>query len=177
MKKKHSVGEYIKHLRKRKGMTQRELADKLYITYQAVSKWEQDESLPDSSILLKLSNLLDTSVDLLLNGGVVMREHQGFMSVEDVFKGFEALENVKKYFGEKSTFYIGMVEGINAKMNIDLEEYLLDDHARTVMITEVLIQHLMSGGVIDMEEVKAFIKNEKMIKYLEEYQEKYARNQ
>ena len=63
------IGKYIKTLRKNKNMTQKELADELCVSFQAVSKWEIGETLSDTSLLLKLCDILDTSVDKLLNGG------------------------------------------------------------------------------------------------------------
>ena len=63
------IGMFIQKLRKEKGLTQKELADKFNISFQAVSKWENGETLPDSSLLLELAKVLGTSVDCLLHGG------------------------------------------------------------------------------------------------------------
>lgn len=167
------IGAYIRRMRKEKAMTQNDLAERLNLSFQTISKWENGTSLPDSSILLDLAKSLDTTADLILNGGNIMNASRKLMSVKYVFKGFEALENVGKYFGEDSTFFTGMVEGINKKMNIDLLPYLADPKTRDVMITEVLVQHIMKGGTVDLEEAKALIKNEKMIKVLGEYLDKY----
>ncbi len=60
------LSENIKKYRKVKGLTQYELAEKLLISPQSVSKWECGLSVPDISNLCKISNLLDVSVDLLL---------------------------------------------------------------------------------------------------------------
>lgn len=49
-------------------MTQNDVAVKLGVTYQAVSKWERDENLPDATLLQQLSQMYDVSVDNLLNG-------------------------------------------------------------------------------------------------------------
>ena len=66
------IGNYIQNLRKKAGLTQKDLADKLNISFQAVSKWETGESLPDTGILLDLADILGTSVDKLLCGGAVV---------------------------------------------------------------------------------------------------------
>lgn len=63
------IGRYIRHLRKAAGMTQKELAEKLHISFQAVSKWENGDTLPDTGILLDLCDILNTTADKLLNGG------------------------------------------------------------------------------------------------------------
>lgn len=62
------VGTLIAELRKEKGLTQQELADKLNITDRAVSKWERGLGCPDISLLEKLSNILEISILELLKG-------------------------------------------------------------------------------------------------------------
>lgn len=61
-----SIGETIANLRKQKGMTQSELAEKMNVTDKAVSKWERDLSCPDINTISKLADILDVSVDELL---------------------------------------------------------------------------------------------------------------
>ena len=60
------LNENIKNLRKSKGLSQEELAIKLNVVRQTVSKWENGLSVPDSSMLISLSDELDTSVSELL---------------------------------------------------------------------------------------------------------------
>lgn len=62
------VGKFIALCRKDKKLTQAELADKLGITDRAVSKWENGRSMPDSSIMLALCDILGISVNELLCG-------------------------------------------------------------------------------------------------------------
>lgn len=62
-----SMGEIISTLRKEKGMTQKELADMLYITDKAVSKWERDIACPETQTIPKLAEILGVSVEELLN--------------------------------------------------------------------------------------------------------------
>ena len=61
-----SIGETIASLRKKKGMTQNELAEKMNVTDKAVSKWERDLSCPDVNTISRLAEVLNTSVDELL---------------------------------------------------------------------------------------------------------------
>jgi len=57
----------IKYLRKRENLKQEELADKLFVTPQAISKWETSKSIPDVKMLITISKLFNVSVDELLN--------------------------------------------------------------------------------------------------------------
>ena len=63
-----SIGNRISKYRKEKGMTQEELAAKLGVSSQAVSKWENDASCPDISLLPRLCRILGISTDELLTG-------------------------------------------------------------------------------------------------------------
>ena len=62
------VGKFIKELRIKNNLTQRELADKLNVTFQAVSKWENGKSIPDIAQLKEISNMFDVNIEELLNG-------------------------------------------------------------------------------------------------------------
>lgn len=61
-----SIGETIASLRKEKGMTQNELAEKMNVTDKAVSKWERDLSCPDVNTISKLADILEVSIEELL---------------------------------------------------------------------------------------------------------------
>ena len=62
------IGKYIARQRKKQNLTQAQLAEKLFITDRAVSKWETGRALPDSSIMLELCKILNITVIDLLNG-------------------------------------------------------------------------------------------------------------
>ncbi len=64
---KKRIGKTIAFYRKELGMTQKELADLLHISYQAVSKWEVGMGIPTVEMLYELSSLFHVSVDALLN--------------------------------------------------------------------------------------------------------------
>ncbi|MBQ8293367.1 MAG: helix-turn-helix transcriptional regulator [Bacilli bacterium] len=158
----NEIGQFIKKLRKEKGMTQTQLAEKLNISFQSVSKWEIGETLPDTNILLSLCDVLNTTVDTLLNGGNLINKQRKIIKVEAIVEGFKHLEKVKNSFGEDSYFYKGIVEGISKKMNFNFEETLNTNPE--VLYTEVVLGYLTNGYTVDMEEVKVWIHNDKYIK-------------
>ncbi|WP_283683439.1 helix-turn-helix domain-containing protein [Parablautia sp. Marseille-Q6255] len=63
------TGRYISDNRKKHGLSQKELADKLNITDKAISKWERGLSFPDISLLIPLSEILEITLYDLLTGG------------------------------------------------------------------------------------------------------------
>jgi transcriptional regulator with XRE-family HTH domain len=65
------IGKFIADCRKNKKLTQEQLAEKLYITDRAVSKWERGLSLPDADKMIELCNILGISVNELLIGEVI----------------------------------------------------------------------------------------------------------
>lgn len=65
---KQAFGVFLAERRKAKGYTQKELAEKLYVSDKAVSKWERGLSLPDVSLLVPLAGLLGVTVTELLEG-------------------------------------------------------------------------------------------------------------
>lgn len=69
------TGRFIANCRKEKGLTQAQLAERLNITDRAISKWETGKSMPDSSIMLELCQILDISVNELLSGEKIKMEN------------------------------------------------------------------------------------------------------
>lgn len=69
------IGRFIADCRKETGLTQVQLAEKLNITDKAVSKWERGLTMPDSSIMLELCDILCISVNELLNGEKINMEN------------------------------------------------------------------------------------------------------
>ena len=61
-----TLGQKISELRKKQKMTQDELAEKMNVSAQAVSKWENDLSIPDITVLIELSEFFGVSLDSLL---------------------------------------------------------------------------------------------------------------
>ena len=68
------LNENIKAIRKSKGLSQQDLADKLNVVRQTISKWEQGLSVPDSDLLIAVSEALETPVSTLLGENVVESE-------------------------------------------------------------------------------------------------------
>ncbi len=69
------IGKFIAECRKQQNLTQMQLAEKLGITDKAISKWERGISMPDSSIMLELCDILGISVNELLSGEKIVMEN------------------------------------------------------------------------------------------------------
>jgi transcriptional regulator with XRE-family HTH domain len=148
------VGKYIQELRKRKNITQIQLGERLSISFQAVSKGERGEALPDVSILLDLAAILETTVDNILNGGERIINFNRKVSVKDIKTGIDYLSNIGNMIGKDNTIYEGMVEGINSKMDIDLEECFRDSYKKEALVAEVIVQNIINGAYIDISDAE-----------------------
>lgn len=135
---KESIGQRIARLRKAGGMSQENLAEKIGVSSQAVSKWENDQSCPDISLLPQLARLLGVTVDALLTG----ESSQVQMLPEKQRKPLEELTlrvKVLSAQGDKVSVNLpmplvkvglemgveiapGYVEGMDALKNIDLSK-------------------------------------------------------
>ena len=122
------TGEFVSLLRKKKGMTQTELAEKLNISNRTVSKWENGDGYPDITILPELAQLLDVSVDELLNGERIINEESApQIRFEAVFtESKKDIKNAIKYFFESVSrqgnphlvsFVAGLILYMLAKLN------------------------------------------------------------
>ena len=67
-----SIGERISDLRKQKNISQNQLAEAMEVSRQAVSKWENDLSTPDPAKMIRLADILETDLEYLTTGRVVV---------------------------------------------------------------------------------------------------------
>jgi transcriptional regulator with XRE-family HTH domain len=148
------IGEHICMLRKAKNITQTELGERLSVSFQAVSKWERGETLPDTAILVDLANVLETTVDNILNGGEKIINFKGKVNVSDMREGIECIEKMGKLLGKENIIYRSAIDGINNKMNMEIEECLTDDYKREAVIAEAVIQNLLNGAYVDISDIK-----------------------
>ena len=77
------LNENIKTIRKSKGLSQEELAVRLNVVRQTVSKWEQGLSVPDADMLISISEVLDTPVSVLLGETVAEKEADDLKAISE----------------------------------------------------------------------------------------------
>jgi len=92
-----SYGNKIKQLRKKHNLTQSELADKLFVSRQAVSLWEQDKVAPSKDTLLILKELYGISIDEWIEENEATNSQKTNSSI------------IKKLFGKKTLLILGLI--------------------------------------------------------------------
>jgi len=155
-----AIGSQIALLRKQKELTQNELGERLGISFQAVSKWERGETLPDTAILLDLADILETTVDHILKGGCAAMNYRGKITVTHMADGILCLKRMGELLGKDNILYRHAIDGINSKMNTTIEEAFTDERIFECFVAEAIIQNLHAGKYIDVTDVKNGFRNE-----------------
>ena len=100
------LNENIKAIRKSKGLSQQELAIKLNVVRQTISKWEQGMSVPDSDMLISISEVLETPVSILVGETVVETK------VSDLEVISEKLEIINLQLAQKKIARRKIIQGL-----------------------------------------------------------------
>lgn len=148
------IGSKITIQRKEKGLTQLELAEALYVTHQAVSKWENGKSIPSIEVLIELTTLFDITIDYLLDSSevkdndyitlfkqlprnVVLSRYLSSASVNDDFnKIFYLLDpNERQYV-------INKIISLGVTINIEIIWPYLNDKERFYLLGVILSNKL-----------------------------------
>ena len=141
--KKESFGQRLSRLRKEKGLTQEDIANKITISPQAVSKWENDVSSPDIDYLTSLADILGVSVDELLG-----RKESVKASAEPQNETTENAEDV-----------------VNEKDKIVRDSVVIDDSGIHLQDDDGGQVHVSKDGVEVMDEDGKIIKNKSFKEY------------
>ena len=105
------IGKFISACRKEKGLTQAQLAERLGISDRAVSKWETGKSLPDSSIMLELCDILGITVNDLLTGRKTTMENYKELAEKNLLMMRQSEERSNKAM-LRLEVVIGVISGL-----------------------------------------------------------------
>lgn len=105
---KYITGAVIRKLRESKKLTQEELAEKIYVTGKAVSKWENGQGFPDISLIEPLSKALDISVVELLSGEHICNQNRSSNMFRNKFYVCPICGNVIQSVGEAVIICCGL---------------------------------------------------------------------
>ena len=94
---KENIGKYISKLRKEMNITQEELAERLGVTDKSISRWENGKTMPDISLLVQLTDILNTTLPELINGRR--------MTKDELLAQRETINNLIRLEGEKQISY------------------------------------------------------------------------
>ena len=139
-----TMGQIIKNLRKGRGFTQEELAERLGVTYQAISKWENDSGMPDISQIVPLASIFDVSTDFLF--GI-----DNTSETEEALKIVSSADSIQEY-GKLDTYlkaYDILLDGLKKYPN----NYMITYNCMNLGVlqqfaAEVILQIILIGALL-----------------------------
>lgn len=139
---KQKFGAFVATLRKEKGFTQKELAERLFISDKAVSKWETGTSVPGIDLLMPLADLLGVTVTELLSCQRMEQDHAwNGMQVEQVVKAalsYSEEEQTRAYHSKGKWGIIFILSFMLASLEV-LFSYMMSGRITVGLIVSVLL--------------------------------------
>lgn len=130
-----TTGEKIAVLRKKNGITQEQMSEMLQVSRQSVSRWEMDAAFPEIGKLVKLSKMLNCSVDFLLNGEI--EEPDNRSALLSAYECYRFIRNCSCFFLATSVENKPKVRPMSWICSYDKELYIATDKRKRVY-TEIL---------------------------------------
>lgn len=129
------IGKFIAECRKKRNLTQMQLAEKLGITDRAISKWENGKSLPDSGIMLDLCKELKISVNELLSGEVIEMKNYDEKLEKNLIEMVKEKERADRKM-LKMEFVIGYAASVTMFITIFVASFVeMQDWIRILLIS------------------------------------------
>ena len=151
-----TIGKRIAALRREKGLKQDDLAGMLEVSPQAVSKWENDQTCPDISLLPGLANILGITVDELLSGKqenapvVTMVPEQQRKDIKDMLLRI----TVDSHEGDKVRVNLPMaLVPVALEMGMEMPQVSGNDALKNIDWTKImeLVRHGAMGNLVEVE--------------------------
>ena len=158
------LGNQIRRYRSERGMSQDDLAGKIFVSRQTVSNWENDRTYPDVQNLLLLSNLFDVTIDQLIKGDLDIMDK----SIDSETKNLRRLGLV---CGILTVFmFLTLIVGFALYMKLNKSDVILYAMLAMVLITGILgiiaaayIEQIKArNDVQTYREIKAFLSGEEV---------------
>lgn len=160
------MGAFLQTERRKLGMTQSELSEKLNVSPQAVSNWERGESFPDITVLPDLAGALHCSVDAILSGGKGCGGFRRHITVAQMQEALSALDRIGELLGRDHFIYQCILDALNTRMNTTIEASFSDPHIFDVFTIEFLLACIDNGDYVDPRDVEAHLPQSGAREYL-----------
>jgi len=151
------MGSFLQTERKKMGLTQSELSEKLNVSPQAVSNWERGETFPDISLLPDLAGVLHCSVDTILSGGKGCGGFRRHITVAQMQEALSSLDRIGELLGRDHFIYQCIIDALNTRMNTTIEVSFSDPHVFDVFTIEFLLACIDNGDYVNPKDVEAHL--------------------
>ncbi|AUD65637.1 hypothetical protein BK011_08000 [Tenericutes bacterium MZ-XQ] len=153
-----SIGLKIKELRTREGITQDSLANYLGVSYQAISKWENDVTLPDVKLLKPISNFFGVTIDYLLDNEnmdeemflrQILDKYHSLSNKGDIESAITLLRNGLKEYPKNYVIMSKLTQSLTT-ITKSTHEHMMQEHAKEALkLCEIIISDSNDYGLID----------------------------
>lgn len=148
------MGEFIQERRRRAGLTQEELGERLGVSFQSVSNWERGVSCPDTALLLDLARILGVSTDAILTGGRDTPAYRRRVTVAQLREAIDCVMRMGELLGRDNFMYRAAVDGLNERMNSDIEPAFYNQIIYTAYVCEALLACVREGDYVDVSDIR-----------------------
>lgn len=151
------ISKYLQLLRKKHNFTQDDLAKKLNVSRQAVSKWETGTTVPDLEVLLKLSKLYGLTINEIVEPNIQPQKITDFEQLSIIPE--DELKEVLKQFDEKSLVIASMgaspeINGLLEKLFADIDFRMARNLLGRVRIEEVEEMQNQISAMINLQAIR-----------------------
>jgi len=153
-----AVGESLKNLRKQKNLTQTEVGGKIGITAQAISKWERGESFPDISLWPILSEIYETTIDLILapNNLASVVKNINIVS-ENIFKEMLTDLNLDLFVYLNESQKTDMINHLLKQKDYDIYIYEIIPNTNPSHREIIVLEIIKKGHFYKLEQIAPYI--------------------
>ena len=113
-----NIGKFIKDIRIKNKLTQSEFAEKLGVTYQAVSKWENGKNMPDIQILKNISEMFNVDINDILNGESSKKKHNYLRPIAIIALLLLIIVGILLYLKRDNSFSLRQIKSTCDEFNI-----------------------------------------------------------
>lgn len=144
------IGKFIAACRKEKNLTQASLAEKLGITDRAISKWETGKSMPDSSIMLEVCEILEIDVNELLKGERMDMENYKKVATENIVLLKQREERSNRLLLQME-IYIGIFSVIILLGTSLFSVFYVENNTLKTIYIAIAFVIFMIGGIVSLK--------------------------
>lgn len=157
------IGSFLKELRKEKGITQEEFAEKLNVSGRSVSRWETGSNMPDISLLVEIAEFFDVSIPEIINGerksesmNEEVKEVAGKLSDYANAEKEKLIKNIRtqSIMGTTAIVIYGVLEVSGAMARSAVFETIASYCQTLAMVTVLMIMAYTSGLMYKLENRK-----------------------
>ncbi len=144
------IGKFISEMRKKKGLTQNQLADILYVSDKAISKWETDKGFPEITTLVLLCNTLEINLNELLSGEIISDNDYKRKAEENMMLLISEREN------RRDKTILSILESKEISQRLENDKLTAADFDKPINTICEISESAMNNGLLEIRKYLEF---------------------